>query len=65
METGKIGESRQQTLERLTAEHRALAARVSELESKRSLTSHEQLELAKLKKLKLQTKDQLYMLGMR
>jgi len=43
-------------------EHRALKARVHELESHLSLTSSEQFELARLKKLKLLTKDQLYTL---
>ena len=62
MHTGSFEESKQQQLERLSAEHRALKARVHELEGHLSLTSQEQIELQRLKKLKLHTKDQLYTL---
>ncbi len=62
VQAGSFGESKHQTMERLTAEHRALKMRVHELEGHLALTSHEQLELSQLKKLKLHTKDQLYTL---
>jgi len=64
LETGKFGGSgsAEQLLERLAAQHRELKARVHELESHISLTTSEQVELARLKKLKLHTKDQLYSL---
>lgn len=62
MQAGSFGESKKQMMDRLTAEHRALKARVNELEGHISLTSQEQFELARLKKLKLHTKDQLYTL---
>lgn len=65
MQAGDIGESQTEKLERLAAEHRALKERVHELEQHLSLTSSEQIELARLKKLKLQTKDQLYALRAR
>jgi uncharacterized protein YdcH (DUF465 family) len=65
LQAGSFEESKQQMMERLSAEHRALKARVHELEGHISLTSQEQLELARLKKLKLHTKDQLYTLRQR
>lgn len=43
----------------LRAEHRALEARVRELDSHPWLSAEEQLEMAALKKLKLAKKDQL------
>jgi uncharacterized protein YdcH (DUF465 family) len=65
VEAGNVGESNQQKLERLMAEHRALKERVHQLEQHLSLTTSEQLELARLKKLKLHTKDQLWALRAR
>lgn len=62
MQASNFGETKQELMARLEAEHRALKARVQELESHLSLSPSEQLELARLKKLKLQTKDQLYAL---
>jgi hypothetical protein len=46
-------------LEQLHAEHRALEARLAELDAHISLTSAEQVERARIKKLKLATKDQI------
>ncbi len=51
-----------QRLERLRAEHRALKERVAKLEQNLSMTPEEQLECARLKKLKLATKDEIYRL---
>ncbi|MFH0902729.1 MAG: YdcH family protein [Pseudomonadota bacterium] len=48
---------REALLERLKAEHRALEARLAELERHISLTSEEQVERAQIKKLKLAKKD--------
>lgn len=62
MQAGSFEESKQQTMERLTAKHHALKVRVHELEGHLALNSHEQLQLSQLKKLKLHTKDQLYTL---
>lgn len=47
------------TLSALHAEHRALKARLRELERHISLTSAEQVEMAQLKKLKLRAKDRI------
>lgn len=60
MQTDSYGESKEQVLDRLAAEHRALKAQVHKLAGHVSLTSDEQFELARLKKLKLHTKDRLY-----
>ncbi len=49
-------------VDQLHAQHAKLKARVHELESQIFLTSTEQYEVARLKKLKLRTKDQLYTL---
>lgn len=54
---------REALLERLRAEHRALEARLAELESHLSLTPAEQVERAQIKKLKLLKKDQILSLG--
>jgi len=43
----------------LEAEHLALETRLAELDRHLSLTAEEQLERAKLKKLKLATKDRI------
>jgi uncharacterized protein YdcH (DUF465 family) len=44
---------------RLEAEHLAMENRLAELRRRRSLTSEEQAEEQRLKKLKLATKDRL------
>ncbi len=66
MDTGKFGrhenEQTQAMVDQLHAQHAKLKARVHELESQIFLTSTEQYEVARLKKLKLRTKDQLYTL---
>lgn len=56
---------REAVLERLRAEHRALEARLAELESHLSLTPAEQVERAEIKKLKLLKKDQILSLSVR
>lgn len=50
-------------LDRLRTEHRALEARLAELESHLSLSPDEQIERARLKKMKLAKKDQILSLG--
>ncbi len=57
------GAEKEALIEQLTAEHRALKARLRELEKHISLTSAEQVEYAQLKKLKLRTKDRIRMLA--
>ncbi len=47
-------------LERLEKRHRTLKDRVAEFESRLTLTSQEQLDLQKLKKEKLATKDAIF-----
>lgn len=56
------GADKEALIERLTAEHRALKARLRELEKHIALTTAEQVEYAQLKKLKLQMKDRLRLL---
>ncbi len=56
------GESSDRLLQ-LRAEHRALEARIAELDRHLSLTPEEQVERARLKKLKLATKDAITRLG--
>jgi hypothetical protein len=46
-------------IEELRAQHRSLEMRLAELDAHLSLTSEEQLERARLKKLKLQAKDRI------
>lgn len=53
---------KEELLTRLTAEHRALKARLRELGRHISLTSAEKVEYAQLKKMKLRTKDRIRML---
>lgn len=65
MQTDNFGGSKQEIMQRLTDAHRELKARVHELESHISLTTDEQVELMRLKKLKLHAKDQLYTLKRR
>lgn len=63
METGSnLEPTVQQLLDTLQAQHRELELRKAELENHISLTSDEQLELSRIKKLKLRTKDQIYTL---
>jgi uncharacterized protein YdcH (DUF465 family) len=47
------------SLEQLAEDHRALEMRLAELDRHLTLTSEEQLERARLKKLKLAMKDRL------
>jgi uncharacterized protein YdcH (DUF465 family) len=51
--------SRESLLAELTAEHRRLDERVQLLERRRSLTPAEQVEISRLKKQKLLTKDRI------
>ncbi len=51
--------SKEALLAELTAEHRRLDALVQTLEKRRSLTSTEQVEISRLKKQKLLTKDRI------
>jgi uncharacterized protein YdcH (DUF465 family) len=55
-------ETRRELIDQLTAQHKALKERIRELEKHLSLTSEEREEYARLKKLKLRTKDQLQLL---
>ncbi len=48
-----------QELDKLLAEHRALDAQVCQFEQRVHLTAEEEFELHRLKKLKLQKKDQI------
>jgi uncharacterized protein YdcH (DUF465 family) len=50
-------------LDRLRTEHRALEARLAELEHHLYLSADEQVERARLKKMKLAKKDQILSLG--
>jgi len=56
-------EVRQTALDRLVAEHTALKARLRELDKHISLTTQEKIEYARLKKLKLRTKDKIQILA--
>ena len=51
--------SKQAVLEQLTAEHRRLDEQLKMLERGRALTSSEQIEIVRLKKQKLLTKDRI------
>jgi hypothetical protein len=53
------GKDPAQQLVELKEQHARLEARLSELESHLSLTSDEQVERARIKKLKLAAKDQI------
>ena len=55
-------ETRRELIDQLTAQHRALKERIRELDRHLSLTSAERVEYARLKKLKLRTKDQIQLL---
>ncbi len=51
--------SKQAVLEQLTAEHRRLDEELRRLERRRALSPAEQVEIARLKKQKLLTKDRI------
>lgn len=51
--------SKQALLDELTAEHRRLDEQVQLLERRRALTPSEQVEMSRLKKQKLLTKDRI------
>ena len=51
--------TKQALLEELTAEHRRLDEQVQLLERRRALTPTEQVEMSRLKKQKLLTKDRI------
>jgi len=46
-------------LQHLKDEHRSLDTRIQEITSRPYLTSDDQIEIARLKKLKLRTKDEI------
>ena len=52
-------------VEQLRTEHAQLDARLQELEHHISLTTEEQIEIARLKKMKLATKDRIAILKTR
>lgn len=54
--------AKQQELDHLLEEHRALNARLHELDKHISLTSAERVERAELKKMKLRTKERILIL---
>jgi uncharacterized protein YdcH (DUF465 family) len=51
--------SKEALLAELTAEHRRLDEQLHQLERRRALTPNEQVEIARLKKQKLLTKDRI------
>lgn len=51
--------SKEALLAELTAEHRRLDEQLQQLERRRALTPTEQVEIARLKKQKLLTKDRI------
>jgi uncharacterized protein YdcH (DUF465 family) len=57
--TTTIEGSKQAVLEQLTAEHRRLDEQLKMLERRRALTPSEQVEIVRLKKQKLLTKDRI------
>ena len=54
-----MGDSKDDVLDQLTAEHAAIKERLRQLGRHISLTSAEQVEYAQLKKMKLATKDRI------
>ena len=56
------GDRKQDLITQLSNEHRAIKARIRELDKHIALTSAEQVEYAQLKKLKLRAKDRIRML---
>ena len=57
--TTTIEDSKQTVLEQLTAEHRRLDEQLKMLERRRALSPAEQVEITRLKKQKLWTKDRI------
>jgi uncharacterized protein YdcH (DUF465 family) len=57
--TTTIDGSKQAALEQLTAEHRRLDEQLKVLERRRVLSPAEQVEISRLKKQKLLTKDRI------
>ncbi len=62
MQSNRSGDQKQVLINELTAEHRAIKARIRELDKHIALTSAEQVEYAQLKKLKLRAKDRIRLL---
>jgi hypothetical protein len=62
MDKVKYDGDRDLTLDRLRTEHRALEARIAELEAHLSLSPEEQVERVRLKKIKLAKKDLIHRL---
>ena len=56
------GDQKRELITHLSQEHRAIKARIRELNKHLSLTSAERVEYAQLKKLKLRAKDRIRML---
>lgn len=56
------GDQKRDLITHLAQEHRAIKARIRELNKHLSLTSAEQVEYAQLKKLKLRAKDRIRLL---
>lgn len=61
--TADVIVSREEQLAELSAEHRRLDKQIQLLDRRRSLTPTEQLEIVRLKKQKLLTKDRIARLG--
>ena len=57
--TNTTEDTKQIVLEQLTAEHRRLDEQLKMLERRRALTPAEQVEIIRLKKQKLLTKDRI------
>ena len=56
------GDDKRDLINQISAEHRAIKARIRELDRHISLTSAERVEYAQLKKLKLRAKDRIRVL---
>jgi len=56
------GVNKERLIQQLTAEHRAIKARIRELDKHVALTSAERVEYSQLKKLKLRAKDRMRLL---
>jgi hypothetical protein len=65
MERVSLSDDVQVLVEQLRSQHAQLDARLHELEHHISLTAEEQLEIARLKKLKLATKDRIALITSR
>jgi uncharacterized protein YdcH (DUF465 family) len=57
--TTSLADDKQALLDELTAEHRRLDDQLRSLERRRALTPAEQVEVSRLKKQKLLTKDRI------